>query len=372
MSNTKTNGPLFAMFPFSGQISAQRHAAVQLAGREPPDERARRGCSPTSSRSSTTTRTPTPGSCPQTPPIAPPVPQAVTECFAEFLPTTRLRRLRGHERERRSRCTCASPRVTARAATSSADTTLLLANNAGPFLVTSPNTATTWAAGSTKTVTWNVGEHERRAGQHGEREDLAVARRRAHVPVRARREHARTTGRSTVTVPNVVDDEGPRQGRGGRKHLLRHLERELHDHDARRDRARQRRVRRQGRDRSTATTRPPGRTAPANNGSAASVFSNTARAHSASSKVSGNVRSALGPRRASAGGGLVTRRRAGRHDDHEPRHDRGHEDAELAVADDQPAAGCGLLAVQRRDGISGKYDVQRRDGRPHRRAAARP
>ena len=88
LSNTKTNGPLFAMFPKSGQISRERHAALQLAGREPPDERSEPRRSRISSRSSTTTRTPTPARARQMPPIAPPVPQAVTECFAEFLPTS--------------------------------------------------------------------------------------------------------------------------------------------------------------------------------------------------------------------------------------------------------------------------------------------
>ncbi len=49
-------------------------------------------------------------------------------------------------------------RLTARdgkGGTNSGDTTLLLANNAGPFLVTSPNTAVTYQGGSTQTVTWN-------------------------------------------------------------------------------------------------------------------------------------------------------------------------------------------------------------------------
>src|SRR5262249_6861529 len=95
------------------------------------------------------------GSCPELVPIAPPVPQATTECFAEFLPTTDYVGFTGIN---------ASPlslhmRLTARdgrGGTNSADTTLLLANTAGPFLVSSPNAATTWKAGSTKTVTWNV------------------------------------------------------------------------------------------------------------------------------------------------------------------------------------------------------------------------
>ena len=83
------------------------------------------------------------------------MPQAITECFAEFLPTSDYVGFAGVN---------ASPlslhfRFTARdgnGGTNSGDTTLLLATNAGPFLVTSPNTAVTYQGGSTQTVTWNV------------------------------------------------------------------------------------------------------------------------------------------------------------------------------------------------------------------------
>ncbi len=87
-------------------------------------------------------------------PIAQPVLLTVTECFSEFLPTTDYVGFAGVN---------ASPlslhfRFTARdgrGGTSSGDTTLLLANNAGPFLVTSPTTAVVYKGGSTQTVTWN-------------------------------------------------------------------------------------------------------------------------------------------------------------------------------------------------------------------------
>ena len=93
------------------------------------------------------------GACP-TAPIAPPVPQAITECYAEFLPTAAYVGFAGQN---------ASPlslhfRFTARdqrGGTNSADTTVLLDSTAGPFLVTSPNTAVTYGGGSTQTVTWD-------------------------------------------------------------------------------------------------------------------------------------------------------------------------------------------------------------------------
>jgi hypothetical protein len=94
------------------------------------------------------------GACP-TGPIAPPVPIAVKECFSEFLPTADYVGFAGVN---------ASPlslhfRLTARdslGGTNSADTTLLLVPTAGPFRVTSPNTAVSLPGESTQTVTWDV------------------------------------------------------------------------------------------------------------------------------------------------------------------------------------------------------------------------
>jgi hypothetical protein len=94
------------------------------------------------------------GACPDGP-VAQPVAQASTECFAEFLPTADYVGYTGVNDNPPS----LHFRLTARdgkGGTSSADTTLVLAKNAGPFLVTSPNTAVTYAAGSTQTISWTV------------------------------------------------------------------------------------------------------------------------------------------------------------------------------------------------------------------------
>ena len=148
------------------------------------------------------------GACP-TGPIAPPVPHAGQRVLRGVPPDARLRRLRGTSTRARSRCTSASPRATASGGTNSADTTLLLASGTGPFLVTAPNTAVTWTA--RLDADGHVGRrgHERRADQHGEREDLAVDRRRPHVPVRARRRARRTTAREDVTRPEHRHDAAP-------------------------------------------------------------------------------------------------------------------------------------------------------------------
>ncbi len=95
------------------------------------------------------------GDCPGAP--APPspatggtnVPQALIDCYSEFLPTSayagplhfRLTARDGHP---------------AGGGVASSDTVVNLAPGTGPFLVTSPNAATTLDGLSTQTVTWNV------------------------------------------------------------------------------------------------------------------------------------------------------------------------------------------------------------------------
>jgi hypothetical protein len=152
MSNTKTNGPLFAMFPVSGQISDSDSLEYNSPGENHLTNDPTRVFPDLQQILDNNTNADT-GSCP-TGPIAPPVPQAVTECFAEFLPTSDYVGFAG---------TNASPlslhfRFTARdlrGGTNSADTTLLLASGTGPFLVTSPNTAVSLPGGTTQTITWD-------------------------------------------------------------------------------------------------------------------------------------------------------------------------------------------------------------------------
>jgi hypothetical protein len=150
LNNTKTDGPLFAMFPKSGQItdtlvytSPGENNLTAIPTRVFPDLQQILD-------NNTNAET---GACPEGP-IAPPVPQSITECYAEFLPTSSYVGFAGVN---------ASPlslhfRLTARdgrGGVNSADTTLLLATNAGPFLVTSPNTPVTYVGGSAQTITWN-------------------------------------------------------------------------------------------------------------------------------------------------------------------------------------------------------------------------
>jgi hypothetical protein len=152
LNNTKANGPLFAMFPKSGQISEADTLLYNSPGENQLTTDPTRVLPDIQQILDNNTNAET-GTC-GTGPIAPQVPIPAKECFAEFLPTSDYTGFTGVN---------ASPlslhfRLTARdgkGGVNSADTTLLLAPGTGPFLVTSPNTAVAYKGGSTQTVTWN-------------------------------------------------------------------------------------------------------------------------------------------------------------------------------------------------------------------------
>ncbi len=151
LNNTKTDGPLFAMFPKSGQIT---YTLVYTSPGENNLTTNPTRVFPDLQQILDNNTNADTGACPAAP-IAQPVPQDITECYAEFLPTSDYVGFAGVN---------ASPlslhfRFTARdgrGGVNSADTTLLLASGTGPFRVTSPNTAVTYGGASTVTVTWDV------------------------------------------------------------------------------------------------------------------------------------------------------------------------------------------------------------------------
>jgi hypothetical protein len=152
LNNTKTNGPLFAMFPKSGQISLADSLQYNSPGENHLTIDPTRVFPDLQQILDNNTNADT-GACPPGP-IAPLALQSITECYSEFLPTLDYVGFAGVN---------ASPlslhfRFTARdgrGGVNAGDTTLLLATNAGPFLVTSPNSAVTYKGSSTQDVTWN-------------------------------------------------------------------------------------------------------------------------------------------------------------------------------------------------------------------------
>jgi len=151
ISNTKTNGPLFRQFGTYADVSATgtlqyNSPGENIVGTNPtrvfPDL-------PQVLLNNTNAET---GACP-TAAATPTLPQI--DCYSEFLPTIDYVGFAGVN---------ASPlslnfKLTARdgkGGVGSSTTQLLLATGAGPFLVTSPNTAVTVDGGSQLTVTWSV------------------------------------------------------------------------------------------------------------------------------------------------------------------------------------------------------------------------
>ena len=152
LNNTKTNGPLFRQFGTRGRRERDGHAALQLAGREPrhhePHARVPGyGADPDQQHERRNRQLPV---RPQRPPTAARSTASRSSCrHAAYVGFAGVN---------------ASPlslhfRLTARdgrGGVNSAATTLLLATGAGPFLVTSPNTAVTLDGGSTQNLTWNL------------------------------------------------------------------------------------------------------------------------------------------------------------------------------------------------------------------------
>ena len=150
VENGKTNGPLFSQFGKRAIVSSADTIKYESPGENHVTTDPTRVFPDIEQILANNTNAES-GACP-TPSGTPTA--ANIECYAEFLPTAAYVGYGDN----------ASPaalnfRLTARdgvGGVSSADTRLVLAHGAGPFLVTSPNAAATLRANSTQTVTWSV------------------------------------------------------------------------------------------------------------------------------------------------------------------------------------------------------------------------
>jgi reprolysin-like metallo-peptidase family M12B/putative Ig domain-containing protein len=144
-SNTKTNGPLFRQFGTALQTAIYVPSQYNSPGENMVTTDPTRVFPDMAQIVANNTNAET-GTCPA----------GNIDCFSEFLPTASYVGFGAN----------ASPlslhfRLTVRDgqggvnSNGTSETLLLLATNAGPFLVTSPNTAVTYTGGSTQTVTWN-------------------------------------------------------------------------------------------------------------------------------------------------------------------------------------------------------------------------
>jgi hypothetical protein len=151
VSNVKANGPLFRQFGLRAVVNGNDTLEYASAGENTTTSDPSRVFPDMAQILANNTNAET-GACP----TASSTPTAAQiECFSEYLPTAAYVGFAGVN---------ASPaslhfKLTARdsrGGVNSAITTLVLAPAAGPFLVTSPNTAVTLDAGIPQTVTWSV------------------------------------------------------------------------------------------------------------------------------------------------------------------------------------------------------------------------
>ncbi len=181
INNVKTNGPLFRVFGTPLLEPPYVETEYEAEGENHPTTDPTRVFPDLAQILSNNTNALT-GTCPA----------ADVECFSEFLPTADYLGFAGVNADPLS----LNFRLTARdgrGGVASGDTRLLLAPSAGPFLVTSPNTAVNYSTGIPRTVSWDV------AGT-----DLA--------PVNASHVRVSLSVDGGVTYPYVLASETPNDG----------------------------------------------------------------------------------------------------------------------------------------------------------------
>ncbi|WP_112264069.1 M12 family metallo-peptidase [Lentzea terrae] len=158
VSNTKTDGPLFRQFGTAAAVSKEDALKYNSPGQNAVNTNATRVFPDLAQIAANNTNART-GGCPAAPP--PPttgggsnVPPELVDCYSEFLPTADWVGA-GKDRTLHFRLTARDGRPGG-GGISSADTALVLAPSAGPFLVTSQATTTTLTGGTAQSITWDA------------------------------------------------------------------------------------------------------------------------------------------------------------------------------------------------------------------------
>jgi reprolysin-like metallo-peptidase family M12B/putative Ig domain-containing protein len=153
VSNAKTAGPLFRQFGTAAIVTAEDTLRYYSPGENTVNGDTTR-VFPNYAQIAANNTNAKSGACPAAPPAPGVVPADLVDCYSEFLPTNAWV---GFTNDRTMHF-----RLTARDARpggggiGSADTALVLAPTAGPFLVTSQGDATIYAGGSAQSITWDV------------------------------------------------------------------------------------------------------------------------------------------------------------------------------------------------------------------------
>ncbi|MEV4315821.1 M12 family metallo-peptidase [Actinocrispum sp. NPDC049592] len=153
VNNTKTNGPLFRQFGTAAIVSAEDTLKYYSPGENTVDKNPTR-VFPDMAQITTNNTNAKTGTCPAAPPAPGVVPAAIVDCYSEFLPTNAWVGI-NNDRTLHFRLTARDGRLGG-GGIGSADTALVLAPNAGPFLVTSQADAPAYTGGTAVPVTWDV------------------------------------------------------------------------------------------------------------------------------------------------------------------------------------------------------------------------
>jgi hypothetical protein len=158
VNNTKTNGPLFRVFGEAANVSPTDTLEYHSPGLNAVTTNPTRVFPDLAQIVAGNTNAAT-GACPEAP--APPtsgsgtnVPAELVDCYSEFLPTADWVGI-DNDRTMHFKLTARDGRLGG-GGVGSADVAVVLAPDAGPFLVTSQATAAVLDGGSTQTVTWDV------------------------------------------------------------------------------------------------------------------------------------------------------------------------------------------------------------------------
>jgi hypothetical protein len=195
VSNTKKDGALFRQFGTAAIVSAEDTLKYYSPGENTVDGNPTRVFPDLTQIAANNTNAKT-GACPAAPP--PPasggatnVPAALIDCYSEFLPTSDWTGF-DDDRTLHFRLTARDSRAGG-GGIGSADTALVLAPSAGPFLVTSQSSASTYAGGSAQAITWDV------AGTNA-------------APVNAAKVRISFSTDGGLTFPHVLAESTPNDG----------------------------------------------------------------------------------------------------------------------------------------------------------------
>lgn len=203
-NNTKVNGPLFRQFGTAAIVSQEDTLKYYSPGENAVNDDPTRVFPDLTQIAANNTNAAT-GTCPAAP--APPtaLPADIRDCYSEFLPTTDWVGI-DSSRTLHFRLTARDGRLGG-GGLGSADTALVLAPDAGPFLVTSQGSPAAVHGGSAQPVTWNVAGTD--AGTIGVGEvklSLSVDGGTTFPYVLA--EHTANDGNEMVTLPDLATTKG--------------------------------------------------------------------------------------------------------------------------------------------------------------------